>query len=146
MVDVLPLSRAARAAGVSRSALQAKIEAGELTSFEGMVRLDDLLRVFPAAQVKDSPTITRMQRIKEAALSKPMPDDSPSEFASLRARVGQLENDLREAQTHAAGYRDIIDTMAGKLLEVQEGCDERQRALLQTVLTWLFGQIDQRQR
>ena len=146
MIDVLPLSRAARAAGVSRATLQAKIEAGELTSFEGMVRLDDLLRVFPAARTKESPTIQRMQQIKEAALTKPMPDDSPSEFASLRVKLEELEQELAVVRAESATYRRIIETMAEKLLEVQESCDERQRSLLQAVLSWLFGQINQRQR
>ena len=146
MNELLPLSRAARAAGVSRATLQAKIEAGELTSFEGMVRLADLVRVFPSARMQEAPEIQRMQRIKDAAVSKPMPDDSPSEFEALRVTVGRLRTELQLARAESQAYRGIIDTLTEKLLEVQEGCDERQRVLLQTVITWLFAQVKQSQR
>ena len=146
MNELLPLSRAARAAGVSRATLQAKIEAGELTSFEGMVRLEDLVRVFPSARMQEAPEIQRMQRIKDAAVSKPMPDDSPSEFEALRITVGRLQTELELARAESEAYRGIIDTLTEKLLDVQEGCDERQRVLLQTVITWLFAQVNQSQR
>lgn len=142
----LPLSRAARAAGVSRTTLQAKIEAGELTSFEGMVRLADLIRVFPSARMEEAPEIQRMQRIKDAALTKPLPDDSPSEFEALRTTVACLQTELELVRAESETYRRIIDTLSEKLLEVQEGCDERQRVLLQTVITWLFAQVNRSQR
>ena len=146
MNELLPLSRAARTAGVSRTTLQAKIEAGELTSFEGMVRLADLIRVFPSARLQDAPEIQRMQRIKEAAINKPLPDDSPSEFESLRNTVERLQAELQLVRAESETYRGIIDTLTEKLLEVQEGCDERQRVLLQTVITWLFAQVNHSQR
>ena len=145
MNKVLPLSRAARAAGVSRTTLQAKIEAGELTSFEGMVRLADLIRVFPSARMQEAPEIQRMQRIKDAALTKPLPDDSPSEFEALRITVECLQTELELVRAESETYRQTIDTLAEKLLEVQEGCDERQRVLLQTVITWLFAQVKRSQ-
>ncbi len=146
MSQLLPLSRAARAAGVSRDALQAKIEAGELTSFEGMVRLADLVRVFPSARMQEAPEIQRMQRIKDAAINKPLPDDSPSEFEALRITVGRLQTELQLARAESVAYRGIIDALTEKLLDVQEGCDERQRVLLEAVITWLFAQVNQSQR
>ena len=146
MTEVLPLSRAARAAGVSRTTLQAKIEAGELTSFEGMVRLADLIRVFPSAREQESPEIQRMQQIKEAALTKPLPADSPAEFGALRAVLERQQTELEQVRAEAETYRQIIDTLADKLLEVQESCDERQRVLLQTVISWLFTQVKPSQR
>ena len=146
MNEFLPLSRAARAAGVSRTTLQAKIEAGELTSFEGMVRLADLVRVFPAARMQEAPEIQRMQRIKDAALNQPLPDDSPSEFETLRLTVERLQAELRLVRAESESYRGIIETLTEKLLEVQEGCDERQRVLLEAVITWLFAQVNQSQR
>ncbi len=137
----LTLSRAARAAGVSRGELQAKIEAGELRSFEGMVLLDELVRVFPAARMDDSPEIQRMEQIKEAALSKPLPAESDS----LGAAVERLRAELAVARAEATAYRSIIDTLTEKLVEIQDGCDERQRTLLQAVLSWLIGQLNQSQ-
>ena len=138
MVDKLPLSRAARAAGVSRAELQAKIEAGELQSFEGMVSLDDLLRVFPSARMENSAQIQRMQQIKEAALTKPLPAESDS----LAAVVDRLQGELAAARAEALAYRQIIDTMTDKLVEIQDSCDERQRMLLEAVLSWLIRQLN----
>jgi CDP-4-dehydro-6-deoxyglucose reductase len=142
MPDTLPLSRAARAAGVSRKELQSKIEAGELRSFEGMVLMDELFDVFPPARFKESAQIERMQAIKDAALHKAMPDDSPSEFAHLLLTVEHLEVELARARSQAEDYRRIIDTMVEKIEEVQGECDQRQRILLGTLLSWMLTRLD----
>lgn len=143
MVETLPLSRAARAAGVSRTELQAKITAGELKSFEGMVRLDDLIRVFPSARIRESAEIKRVRQIKESALTKPMPDDSPSEFGRLRVQVDDLAQELAAVRARSEAYRRIIDTMTEKLIDAQESCDQRQRILLESVISWVLAQVKQ---
>lgn len=141
MPDMLPISRAARAAGVSRKALQAKIEAGELESFEGLVWMDRLFEVFPPARFKESAQISRMQAIKDAALHKSIADDAPSEFYRLRTQVAELEQQLLAARDMASTYREIIDAMAVRIEDIQASCDQRQRLMLQTLLSWMLARV-----
>nr|MDJ0862404.1 hypothetical protein [Gammaproteobacteria bacterium] len=67
-------------------------------------------------------------------------------FQALRTAVERLQAELTRVRGEAEAYRQIIDTLADKLVEVQEGCDERQRLLLQSVVTWLFARLNQSQR
>lgn len=140
-MDLLTLSRAARFAGVSRGTLQAKISAGELESFEGAVRVIDLLRVFPSTELENTAQLKRMQQIKDAAIGKAMPEDSPGEFALLRMRVEHMEQELQLARRESAEYREIVNTLADKLTQVQAHCDQRQRMMLETVLSWLLHRL-----
>ena len=50
MSHFLPLSRVARLVGQSRSTIQRMIHDGELATFDGMVEMNELLRVFPDVQ------------------------------------------------------------------------------------------------
>ena len=141
MSEMLPISRAARAAGVSRKALQEKIVAGELESFEGMVWMDRLFEVFPPARFKESAQITRMREIKEAAVHKAVADDSPSEFHRLRMKIAGLEEELSDSRQLADAYRGIIDSMAIRLEDIQANCDQRQKLMLETLLSWMLHKV-----
>lgn len=66
----LSVSRAARLAGVSRSVLQSKISNGELSTFEGDVTPEDLLKVFPQIDLESNTELYRVDRIKENAFGK----------------------------------------------------------------------------
>lgn len=137
MPDSLPISRAARAAGVSRKRLQQKITDGELTSFEGMVMMDELFAVFPPARFKESAQIARMQQIKESAVNKSMPDDSPSEFTILRRRVDMLEKSLQESHDRIENYQHMIVGLVDKIEDIQAHCDNKQKMVLETLLGWI---------
>lgn len=144
MPDYLPISRAARTAGVSRKRLQEKITAGELTSFEGMVPMADLFAVFPNARAAESPQNRRVREIKENAIHKAHPDDSPSEFALLRQRVEHLEHMVNKTRTESEHYKDTISILAAKLEDMQENCDQRQKAMLGTLITWMMHRMGER--
>ena len=47
MSHYLPLSRVARLVGQPRSEIQRMVHHGELSTFDGMVDMNELLRVFP---------------------------------------------------------------------------------------------------
>ena len=58
--SLLTLNRAARLVGVSRGALQKRIKDGELPTFEGMVKPEDLLRAYPDTQLEDASVLERL--------------------------------------------------------------------------------------
>ena len=67
MTQLLSVSKAARLANVSRSAIQKTIRAGKLKTFEGEVRIQDLLRVFPRIDLDADPVIEHIEQIKSNA-------------------------------------------------------------------------------
>ena len=144
MDEMLTLSRAARLARVSRSELQERIQRGLLPSFEGMVRSTDLFTVFPEARRSEAPELARMRAIKEAALTKAGPDDAPVITEHLLCTVKRLENELQDSRDQLESYQRLIDTLTDKLVEVQESCDQRQKVLLQAVISWVIRQVNER--
>jgi len=70
MPRLVSLSRAAKLVGLSRGALQKRVHDLELESFEGQVRLDDIERMFPDAEIEDNHIIEDLEKIVEQALKK----------------------------------------------------------------------------
>ncbi|MFN4149174.1 MAG: hypothetical protein ACK4E4_06455, partial [Rhodocyclaceae bacterium] len=66
----LTLSRAAQLLGVPRAVLQKHIAAGELPSHDGMVKTEDLEKLYPDIQLEDSGAFERITQIKEQAFAK----------------------------------------------------------------------------
>lgn len=50
----LSLSMAARLVGVKRVALQKRIQAGEISTFEGALSLQELLKAYPQTELEDN--------------------------------------------------------------------------------------------
>ena len=67
MAKLLNLHRGARLVGVTRGALQKKIQDGELNSFDGMIAVEELHRAYPDAALEDNTTLEQMAAIKEQA-------------------------------------------------------------------------------
>ncbi len=70
MPRLVSLSRAAKLVGLSRGALQKRVHDLELESFEGQVKLDDIERIFPDAEIEDNHIIEDLEKIVEQALKK----------------------------------------------------------------------------
>src|SRR5512147_2241968 len=117
-MDLLTVSRAARLAGVTRGVLQKKIRDGELASFEGMVRAEDLVRAFPEAQLEDNAELARVGRIKERAFARRVYERALPDKEVLAARLGALGLELAEAKARAARLQALLGEL-GRRLEGQ---------------------------
>ncbi len=96
MDRLLTVSRAARLVGVSRGTLQKQIQDGDLPSFEGMVRLDDLNQDYPNVEVEDNTMLEKIEHIIDNALHRARGDKLRKlltpDLGTLAARVSQLSN------------------------------------------------------
>ncbi|MGB0722442.1 MAG: 2Fe-2S iron-sulfur cluster-binding protein [Gammaproteobacteria bacterium] len=139
MPQLLPLSRAARLVGVSRGELQKRIRADQLQTFEGQVRVSDLMRVFPDVQLEDSTQIERVRHIRESAV--PRFDDEvelpPAEV--LAQRLTSLSKDLTEARMEVASYADMVEELRGRI----EALDDEAAAGL---VRWLDDALENREQ
>ena len=92
MPRLLTLQRAARLVGVRRGALQSKIRSGELAAFEGMISVDDLLRVYPQARLDDNAGLERFEAIKDAAFAQRMRERLMPSSEALVARLVEVDS------------------------------------------------------
>lgn len=112
---LLAVSRAARLAGVTRGVLQKRIRDGELASFEGMVRIDDLLKAFPAAALEDNAEFARVSRIRERAFARRVYERALPDKEVLAARLGALSLELAEAKARAARFQALLGGLRHRL-------------------------------
>ena len=70
MSQMLNLARAAHLVGVPRGVLQRMISAGEIEAADGLIAIDELRRVFPAAALDDSGAFERVRTIREEAFGR----------------------------------------------------------------------------
>lgn len=64
MPQLLSVFRAARLVGVSRGTLQRKVHDEGTPTFEGKIRIDDLLTLFPNIELQHDSEYERVQHIK----------------------------------------------------------------------------------
>ena len=116
MIQLLSVSKAVRLAGVSRRKLQKKIGSGELPTFEGKVRIEDLLRVFPRIDLDADPTLEQIAQIKSK--SKPMFDwqqrDPPSAEILLR-RLQSLSSLFLQTQRALDQNSELLKSAINQL-------------------------------
>lgn len=143
MDRLLSLSQAARMVGVRRSTLQRHIQDGKLSTFEGELRMSELLKVFPEANPDQSGMLEKMRRIQDGALFKPGIESLPN-AETLSSEVHRLRLELGEARVAVERYRNLTDELKEHLYSMQEQCDRNQKALLGTLITWLVRKTQNR--
>lgn len=121
MSSLLTLTRAARLVGSSRAALQKKIKNGELETFEGMVRAEDLLRVFPDVRLEDNAVFERLARIKDEAYSRRVREHLLPDASVLAARLSALTREHARVTDERERYRRLLNELPDRLLEFSRG-------------------------
>ena len=120
MPQLLTLSRAARLVGVTRGALQSRIKAGELATFEGMVSVEDLLRAYPETRLEDNSAFERFAQIKDSAFSRRVREHVLPKPEVLVARLTDMSRRLAQSQAGLDYYRSIVEHLQARLRE----CDD----------------------
>lgn len=139
MPQLLTLSRAARLVGAARGALQKRIKAGELRTFEGMVAAADLQRLFPNARIEDEAALERYALIKDAAYTRRLRERILPDPEVLAARLTQISRDLARAKGLVEEYRGLLGRLEGRLGDL-ERTGARDAAELRS---WLRRELEQ---
>ena len=134
MSQLLPVFRAARLVGVTRGTMQKKIHDGELTTFEGMVALEDLLKLFPQTEVGYDKEYERIQNIKSNAFAKRVTERLLPDVTVLARRVAELGRDLAASRVDLARDRAILDEIKSRLGIL---CQTPTKELSEDILHWL---------
>jgi len=120
MSHYLPLSRVARLVGQPRSEIQRMIHNDELVTFDGMVDMNELLRVFPDVRWEDDGEFRRVQEIKEKAFGKRVFERALPDKEVLAERLFELGKEFAAAKTLLLHYHEVLRFMGDKLNDVAE--------------------------
>ena len=143
MDHLLNLSTAAKLAGVSRGTIQSRIQAGELEAFEGHVRMSALCRVYPDIQDKTDTVLERMSRIQDNAMHKVNPDEISDERL-LANQVHRLQIELTDTVAELDSYKALTMELQDRLVAMKEGCERKEKQMLQALLHWMSVQLKHR--
>ncbi len=120
MSHYLPLSRVARLVGQPRSEIQRLILKGELSTYEGMVDMDELLRVFPDVRWEDDGEFRRVQEIKEKAFGKRVYERALPDKEVLAERLFELGKEFAATKTLLRHYSEVMHFLGDKLDDVSD--------------------------
>lgn len=139
MPKLLNLHRAARLVGVTRGALQKKIQDGELDSFDGMVSLDELHRAYPDAALEDNTVLEQIEQIKDSAFSRRIMERTLPDKEVLAARLHDLSRELVESKALLNHTQGLLAGL-GQLLDewAKQGGERAQAA--GALAAWLHEQ------
>ena len=133
MAQWISLSRAARLVGVKRGTLQQQIRSGALQTFEGEIRLADLLQAYPDAQVEDSSMLERVEQIIEQAsfINVEHAARKPDNVA-LTTRVMALSAELSTEKLRLEAWRQHHSRLLAKIESLKDSS-----APLEELRSWL---------
>ncbi len=140
MPKLLNLARAARLVGTSRGALQQKIQAGELDSFDGSVSLDELQRAFPDAILEDNTVLEHVESIKERAFGRRIAERALPDKEVLAARVHELGKELAESKALLKHSTHVLEGLNKLLDDWRARADARAEAA-GMLKNWLHEQM-----
>lgn len=136
MPQLIPVFRAARLVGVSRGTLQRKIHDQKLATFEGKIRIDDLLALFPDTELQHDSEYERVQHIKKHAFARRVRDHLLPSADVLTERVAELGRELAATRAHLAQYQTILEQISLRLRDLGEAPSKK---AIDGLLHWTVG-------
>ncbi len=143
MPQLLPLSRAARLAGVTRSELQKKLRDSSIEAFEGKITVSSLLAIYPDADLESDPVFERIQRIRaEARPKRNYSDGWLPDPEVLMTRLKEMSSVLVHTKS-SLNYAEQVLRETLQRLAHAKGMDTEQRlAGFDELLNWLEHKVN----
>ncbi len=135
MPQLLSVSRAARLVGTTRGTLQHKIRNGEIATFEGKIKVTDLLFAYPNASLEDNTMLEKVQKIKAEARPRKHYSDSLPSPEVLTNRLTELAKQLICTRNELQHQHDFNQQLREKLTELV-----KQHPDLKTLFDWVEQQ------
>jgi CDP-4-dehydro-6-deoxyglucose reductase, E3 len=142
MPHYLPLSRVARLVGQSRSVIQRMVHDGEIATFDGMVDMQELLRVFPEVRWEEEGDYKRVEEIKEHAFAKRIRDRVLPDKEVLAERLFEMGKEFAAAKSLLLHYDTVFRFLPDKLADVAETGGEATQQAIASLKQWLLREMD----
>lgn len=117
MSQMLNLARAAQLVGVPRGVLQRMISAGEIESFDGLIAVAELQRVFPAAALDDSGAFEQVRTIREEAFGRRVRERVLPSPEVLAQRLFAQSQELADLRRYLRAYHDLVVASSERIAE-----------------------------
>jgi CDP-4-dehydro-6-deoxyglucose reductase len=141
MSEMLSLTRAARLVGVDRTALQKKIQCGEMVSFDGMVSVESLLACYPQAQLEDTAEFRRISQIKEQAFGKRVFERAMPDAEVLAARITELSKTLANSQAQVKQFNVLLTRLWEKFEEIEAHNNAEPLVTMSSLKVWIKREV-----
>ena len=142
MSRLVTVSRAAKLAGISRGNLQKQIREGAITSFEGMVDLEQIAQRYPAVNIEADALIEKLEQIIENASVRARSGKTtmPSDMKTLATRVNILSEELTESKLEISIFYNIFDKLKAKL-KTLAGAEPEAAKAIRDLQSWLLTEV-----
>ncbi len=140
MSQQLAISRAAKLIGISRAALQKRIQDGGLHSFDGTISTEELLQLYPDLRLEESGLFERTQKIKEEAFRLRIRDRTLPAKEVLAERLFEQSLELDDVKQHLQRYHTMVVELQSRIHELGVTSPAAQTAL-QQLDKWLEGEL-----
>ncbi len=141
MSHYLPLSRVARLVGQSRSSIQRLIHDGQLATFDGMVEMAELLRVFPDVEWEDDGEYRRVEEIKANAFRKRIIERTLPDKEVLAERLYEMGKEFAAAKALLLHYDQVFRFLSDKLEDVAESGGATTKDAVAGLKQWLKREL-----
>jgi CDP-4-dehydro-6-deoxyglucose reductase len=142
MAHYLPLTRVARLVGQSRAVIQRMIHDGDLSTFDGMVDMEELLRVFPDVQWEDDGEFKRVEEIKAKSFARRVYERALPDKEVLAERLYEMGKEFAAAKTLLLHYDEVLRFLDDKLDDVAESGGSAAEQAVVTLKQWLRQELD----
>lgn len=142
MPHYLPLSRVARLVGQSRSVIQRMIHDGQLSTFDGMVDMEELLRVFPDVKWEEEGDWKRVEEIKAKAFARRVYERALPDKEVLAERLYEMGKEFAAAKSLLLHYDTLFRFLPDKLADVAETGGDATRQAVADMKQWLVREME----
>ena len=142
MAQLLPLSRAARLAGVTRGELQKRLRDEGIETFEGKITVTRLLSLYPDADLESDPVFERIQQIKaEARPKRDYTDGLLPEPEVLMTRLKEINSVLMRTKSSLNYAEQLLKETLQRLAHVKSLAGETRAQAVDEVRDWLEHKV-----
>lgn len=144
MPQQLTLSRAAKLIGVTRGALQKRIQDGGLHSFDGSLSTEELLQLYPNLNLEESGLFEHTQKIKEDAFRRRVLDRTLPAKEVLAERLYEQSMELYDVKQHLQLYHTLAVGLQQQIEQLRESAGSSSTATsnaLEQLDNWLEKEL-----
>ncbi len=121
MARLLSASRAASIVGVPRGIIQKHIQNGELTSFEGKIKLSQLVKLYPDFKIEQNEMFEKIEEFIARALKRTryakFQELITPDTATLASRLANLSKELAETKTALYQNEQLLSKLQDYIAE-----------------------------
>lgn len=142
MPHQLSVWRAAQLLGVARGVLQQQVRDGLLAINGGLIFTDDLLKLYPGAQLEESGLLERVQQIRGEAFGKPVRQRLLPSQGVMAQRLYAQSQELADVRKHLQRYHALVIELQRRVRQLAaERPDDTSRQALEQQVTRGLAQV-----